>query len=335
MKIAFFGDPAHERRFTTSFGAGTQFAVVPTNASYEDMARGFADAEILVTLRLQKDMPPVPDLKLLQLPAAGYDGIDFGRLPSACIVCNAYEHEVPIAEYVLLAMLDSVIGYSEMTARFVAAAWPQQYAKRVIHGEVWSRTVGVLGCGRIGREVAKRARAFGMRVIGLGRAAGPKPDFLDWYGAAADLDEFLGQCDFIVVACPLTAQTRGMIASAQFERMRSEAWLINVSRAEIVDQDSLYEALKERRIRGATIDVWYAYPSPSARSPQPARHPISELPNVRSTPHSSALTEAMWTRRFAVVADNIRRFLNAEPLINVVRGPVNQGQRRGNTGSTS
>jgi phosphoglycerate dehydrogenase-like enzyme len=278
-------------------------------------------AEVVVSLRFERAFPPAPRLRLLHLPGSGTDAVDFDALPPACIVCNVYEHEVPIAEYVLLAMLDRVIRYAEMDVAFRSGTWSDVYRSRRPHDELAGKTVGLIGYGRTGQAIARRARAFDMRILALVRRAREPDDLAAAFFARDRIEPFLETCDFLVVTCPLTEETRGMLGKDELERMKRTAVLINVSRAEVVDEASLFEALREERLAGAVLDVWYDYPRSVDDRAAPSRFPFQDLPGVHATPHSSAWTRQLFERRWSVIADNIKRFALGRPLANIVRDP--------------
>jgi phosphoglycerate dehydrogenase-like enzyme len=262
---------------------------------------------------------------LLHSPGAGVDGIDFAALPDDCAVCNVFEHEGPIAEFVLLAMLEQSIGMGAMAAGFTPEGWSEIYRTRRPHQEIAGKTIGLVGLGHIGAAIAVRAKAFGMHVRAVTSSGRGATDAIDWLGTSEQLDELLAVADFVVIACPLTERTRGMIGAAQLATMKPTAVLINIARAEIVDEEALFNALRSGAIGGATLDVWYAYPSAGGEQVAPSRFPFHTLANVRCTPHSSAWTEALFDRRYEIIADNIARLRAGQPLRNVVRAAAMDG----------
>lgn len=287
----------------------------------EAFASLLGQAEVAVSLRFEPSFPPAPRLRLLHVPGSGMDAVDFHALPPACVVCNVYEHEVPIAEYVMLAMLEWVIRYAEMNIVFRSDTWSEVYRSRVPHDELAGKTVGLVGYGRIGRAIAWRARAFDMRILALSRTPREADDLVIAFFEPDRIGPFLEACDFVVIACPLTQETRGILGRAELERMKCSAVLINVSRAEVVDEASLFEALRQQRLAGAVLDVWYGYPKSAADSTAPSRFTFQDLPGVYATPHSSAWTRQLFERRWAVIADNIDRLAGGRPLTNVVLDP--------------
>jgi phosphoglycerate dehydrogenase-like enzyme len=259
-------------------------------------------------------------LKLVQVPGAGLDRIDRAALPAGAALANAYGHETGIAEYVLGAMLALTRGFTRLDAALRRGTWESQWAVGPPPPPPWpelaGKTVGILGYGRIGQNVARRARAFDMTVLAIRRkATGPDPDGLADLHGPGDLEDVLGRSDYLAITLPLTPETRGLLGERELLAMKPTAILVNVARAEIVDEDALYAALAERRLGGAALDVWYRYPS-AAGPAWPARRAFHELPNVLMTPHVSGWTEGMLEARAKLIAENIRRIARGEPPAN-------------------
>jgi phosphoglycerate dehydrogenase-like enzyme len=253
--------------------------------------------------------------RLLHLPGAGADQVDLAVLPSGCVVCNVFEHEIPLAEYILAAVLDHAIGYAAMRRSFDADRWAETYGRRHTHAEIYGKTLGLVGYGHVGRAVTERAKAFGMRVHAVS-ASGRAPE-ADWAAPVTRLHELLPAVDYLVIACPLTPQTRGLIGAGELALMKQSAVVINIARAQVIAEEPLFLALEAGRLAGATLDVWYQYPSAEAPDARPSRFPFHGLPNVHCTAHSSAWTEDLFARRYAVIADNLHRFRAGSPLRNV------------------
>ena len=261
-------------------------------------------------------------LKLLHLPGAGTDAIQFSKLSASTTVCNVFEHDIGIAEYVMAGMLEMTLGLRTMDQNIRQGRWNGSYLCGPRHGELFGQTLGIVGYGRIGREVARRAQAFGMRVIACSRTARSTDEFAERVDAMAQFDRFVQESDFIVVAMPLTDNTRGLFDRAVFEKMKSSAVIVNVARGAIIDEAALYDALKSKRIGGAVIDTWYHYPKQGENFGRPSTLPFHELDNIIMTPHASGWTMNLTTRRCRGIADNLNRLARGEPLINIVK----QGQ---------
>lgn len=287
-----------------------------------DRARAQAlvgDADAFIGNEFPADLlPAARKLRLVHCVGAGVDKFDPHALPAGSVLCNVYEHEIPIAEYVMMCCLMHATRIDGFRRTFREGAWDgSARAEGVFHGEIHGHTLGILGFGHIGRMVAARGRAFGMRVVALTRHP-PMESWLDWCGGLDQLPELLGRADYLVIACPLTERTRGMIGADQFAQMKREAFLINIARAEIVDEQALFDALSSGRIAGAAIDVWYQYPPEPRRRLHGSRLPFHEVENVIATPHLCAWTEPMIERRYRRIAGNLDRFARGEPLESVV-----------------
>jgi phosphoglycerate dehydrogenase-like enzyme len=263
-----------------------------------------------------------PQLKLLQLPFAGYEWLKPQWLPPDCTVCNTFEHEIPIAEYVMLGILEWEIQLFRTNADFRTGSWRYcMPTQGPFHGEVYGKTLGLIGYGHIGNAIARRADAFGLRTIAVARTARPAPAPLGWLGSGPrDLDKLLQESDYVVVNCVLSQETRGLIDAGRLARMKNNALLINVARGRIVDEQALYQALRDHVIGGALLDTWYRYPFEPGNDETvpPSQFPFHELDNVYMTPHCSAWTRQLLDRRWLSVAANLDRLARGEPLRNII-----------------
>jgi phosphoglycerate dehydrogenase-like enzyme len=180
------------------------------------------------------------------------------------------------------------------------------------------KTLGILGFGHIGEALMSRAHAFDMKVCAIRRHPSPDtPSGLMFIGGPERLDDLLSLSDYLVITLPLSAETRGLIDVRRLGLMKSSAYLINVARAEIVDEQALYHALAGKHLAGAALDVWYRYPT-GAGNTAPANAPFHELDNVIMTPHVSGWTEGMIDARAAVIAENIARTARGETPLNPI-----------------
>ena len=279
-----------------------------------------ADAEIVVSHIWKKDFPEAPRVRLLQSVAAGIDLIDVPSVPRGVSICNVAGHEQAIAEYVMLTMLAWQHRLIDIAAAFREGVWSTGGGAGggPTHGEILGKTIGIVGYGKIGREVAKRAVGFGCQVIAANRS--PIADKGDASGIypLGELDRMLPLCDVVVIAAGLGPETTRLIDGRRLGLMKPNAFLINIGRAGILDEEALYTALKDKRIGGAAIDVWWQYPTADEPNRRGSRLPFHELPNVILTPHCSSATDGARDRRFSTVAGNLDRYVRGEKLTNVV-----------------
>jgi phosphoglycerate dehydrogenase-like enzyme len=330
-----FGQPEDQVTMRTLFLGGLAARVAPrilgkmteqldteVLAELTDMQRlipALAEAEIVVGHIWRADFPEAPRLKLLQAATAGVDMIDLQSLPRGIALCNVFGHEPAIAEYVLMMMLALTHRLLETVAAFRGGSWAaHQPAGGSPHGELLGKTVGIIGYGRIGREVAKRAVAFGCKVIAANRSPiADKEDASEFY-PLGELDRMLPQADVVVIAAGLGPETRGLIDAGRLALMQPTALLINIGRAAIVDEEALYRALSGNQLGGAALDVWWQHWTPEHPERRPSRFPFHELSNVLMTPHCSGFTEGTADRRWGDLAANLDRFVRGENLHNIV-----------------
>ena len=290
---------------------------------------GEADAAIGLQLHTQL-LPYARRLKILLFPGAGTFHQDPNELPAGCLHANVYEHEIPIAEYVFFAMLALKTGLLDSATAFRRGEWVG--SGRLTgepHAELYGGTLGLIGFGHIGLEVARRAPAFGLGVQSVRRhsewtISDMQP--VRFLSGPDGVDTLLKTSDVVVVACPLTHETRGMLNRRRLRLLKKDAVLINVARAEIIEEEALYDALRERWFASAALDVWYRYPKAEGDYETGSRFPFYTLPNVLATPHASAWTREMLQRRARQMAANLDRFARGEPIQRVIlRGTWRNG----------
>jgi phosphoglycerate dehydrogenase-like enzyme len=279
-----------------------------------------ADADILVSNHWRADYPPAPKVRLVQSVATGVELIELAALPAGVAVCNAFGHESAIAEYVVMVMLAWRHRLFEISGEFREhASWRTSWVQGgAPHGEVRGSTLGIVGFGRVGREVAWRAAPFGCRILVANRTPREPEPGVEQVFPLAEIDRMLPQCDTVALCTALGPETTGLIDAHRLSLMRPSAFLINIARGQVVDEDAIYSALRDQTIGGAALDVWWQYPNMAEPERRGSRHPFHELPNVIATPHNSGWTDGMIERRWNEIADNINRFVRGDSLINLV-----------------
>lgn len=216
---------------------------------------------------------------------------------------------VPIAEHVLAVVLALAKQLPFVIENQQQARWAQnQFMGERLPWLLKGRTLGLVGVGTIGSEIAKRAEAFGMRVIALRR----RPAYgvighVDRVYGREELEDFLGQCYVLVIAAPLTPETHSLISAAQFAQLPKGAIVVNVGRARIIDTDALIASLQAGHLGGASLDVF-------PQEPLPPDHPLWKTPNVILTPHTSGFRQGHWDEVVQLFGDNIERWVRGEPL---------------------
>ncbi|WP_118134668.1 2-hydroxyacid dehydrogenase [Oceanicella sp. SM1341] len=322
MKIVFHGNNALTflPGFRDQLGEGHDITHLPDVLETEAQRAAYSAADVIIGARLRAGLPVGQGLKLFHVPGAGYDGIDFACLPADTPVCNCFGHEAAIAEYVMAALLARHVPLADADARLRRGDWTYWAGgPSGLRTELGAQSIGILGYGHIGKAVAARAAAFGMKVVVANRSPVAAEGPVSAYMPLTDLPAFMGAADIIVNTLPLAENTRGLVGAEALAAMRPEGVIVNVGRGAVISELPLYEALLEGRIAGAILDTWYVYPSPDDPTPHPGTLPFHALDNVVLTPHMSGWTHGTVARRAAAMAANVQRLAAGEALENRVR----------------
>jgi len=285
------------------------------------------DVEILYTFHLPHNaLESAPGLRWVQLHSAGVNHIlDHPIMEHEIDITTVSGiHATPIAEYVFASLLAFRWRVPMWTQCQREARWPSNRWDLYARPELRESTLGILGYGSIGREVGRMGRAFGMRVLALRRSSGhAKEGFrLEETGDEAGavpaqffppdkLHEMLSECDFVVIALPLTPKTERFVGEAELHAMKPSAYLVNIARGPIVDEQALIKALDEGWIAGAGLDVF-------EREPLPDDSPLWTMENALISPHVAGFTPRYDERAAAVFGENLGRYLSGKPLLNLV-----------------
>ncbi len=299
---------------------------VPNDASDGERHAAIAGADAAVTMAFPYPATSATALRLVQVQGAGWERIDLACLPAATTVCNAFGHVRAAAEYALMTMLMWTHRWREVENSFRGGSWAWSGSVGgPFRQELNSKTVGVIGLGHMGREIADRLQAMGVRVVGCARKAPSDITSLAHFYPLAQLDACVAECDFVILCIALVPETTGLFDATRFAKMKPDAVIINLARGPVIDERALYEALTKQVIAGAVIDVWWRYPDAVDPNPRGSAMPFHELPNVMMTPHSSQWTEQMMDRRWDMIVENLRRLQHGEPLRDVVRPGAGSG----------
>jgi phosphoglycerate dehydrogenase-like enzyme len=321
MRVAFAGTFA--ARFADAVRKRLSLPLEVIVDDEDSIVSQLADVEALVSMGFSARMAEAaPRLRLLQVPGAGLDRIDRKALRPGTHLANAHGHEAGIAEYVVGAMIAHSRSFARLDAKLRQGLWESQFAIGSPAPPLWpeltGKTLGILGFGHIGRAIARRAIAFDMQVCAIRQHAQTEtPTGLLFVGGPERLDDVLRLADYLAITLSLSSATCRLIDDRALQLMKPTAFLINVARAEIVDEAALYRALACGQLAGAAIDVWYCYPT-SAKPTRPASQPFHELGNVLMTPHISGWTDGMQNARVNLIAENIMRTAQKEMPLNVI-----------------
>jgi phosphoglycerate dehydrogenase-like enzyme len=269
------------------------------------------DAEILLTMgRLDPDiMERTPKLRWVQSLSAGIDNLPLEAfIKRNIIVTNGKGvHTVQMSEFTIGVMLQWVRN----TNKFLKHQHEKLWDSKLSFDELYGKTVGILGAGAIGEAVARKCQAFDMRVIGFNRSGAAQPHFNEILSGDNGLITLLQKSDFIVLLLPSTSKTHHLIKREQFQQMKPSAFLINIARGDVIDEEALIEALQNGTISGAALDVF-------EQEPLPETSPFWTMDNVILTPHIAGATDHYIERAAPIFYHNLKQYIAGQPLMNVV-----------------
>ncbi len=321
MKVILYGAPVvpFARELPPRLTTDWDIVGIDDATPIAEAKSAFASADAVIAVNYGDEVPSAPNVKMVQVPGAGCDGIKTDVFPAGASLCNVHRHEEGVAEYVILAMLQWSIRYLEAVQSFQNGSWERSSRFGAApHGELNGKTVGIVGLGRIGKMVASRAKAFGMRVLAAEYFAIEKPVNVDEVHRLTGIAEVAARSDFLVVCCALTDETKGLIDARVFDAMPNTGVIINVARGPLVDEDALHDAVTTGKIAGAAIDVWYRYPDALNAGVSPSKYRFEDLPNVYMTPHIAGWTRETVRRRWDFIAENLDRLARGEEPANIV-----------------
>ncbi len=302
-----------------------RLTIQPVQKVEELSADLLGEIEVLYTQRILPDPEAVPNLRWIQFHFAGVDNAEgHPLLRSKVQVTTLSGAAMPqMAEFALMSILALGRRLPGIMADKAKKHWADDRFERFRPAELRGSTVGLVGYGSVGREIGRLCTAFGAQVLAVKRdlmrvdddgyalegLGDPRAEHVARLYPPQALGSMLSLCDFVVVAVPLTADTRGMIGKAMLARMKASAFLIDISRGGVVDHGALIEALNEKRLAGAALDV---YPL----EPLPESSPLWEMPGVIVSPHVAGASGQYYERAVDLFAENLQRYLTGRPLLN-------------------
>ncbi|WP_423793428.1 phosphoglycerate dehydrogenase [Methanocaldococcus indicus] len=307
-------DPIHEDAIKILREIGE--VEVATNLTKEELLKKIEDADILVVRSGTKVDSEVIDrakkLKIIGRAGVGVDNIDVEKATEkGIIVVNAPDaSSISVAELTLGLILSAARNIPQANESVKRGEWDRKRFKGI---ELYGKTLGVIGLGRIGQQVVKRAKAFGMDIVGYDPYISKEVANELGVRLLDSVQDVCREADIITVHVPLTPKTKGLIGEEEFNLMKKNAIVVNCARGGIIDEKALYKALKEKRIRAAALDVFEEEP--------PKNNPLLELDNLICTPHLGASTEEAQKSAGTIVAEQIKKIVNGELAENIVNLP--------------
>lgn len=264
----------------------------PESSSSEEILEHVKDADVLVGTNITKQMLECSSLKLIQIPHAGVERLNFELLKQYDIpVCNSHSNAQSVAELALGLLLGIAkkIPYHDKLLRignWNASVLEDSKDGLSIHSSyIYNKTVGFIGYGKIGKQIAKLLGGFNCKFMAIVSDKNKVYEELDFIGDKENLNYVLSNVDYLVIAAPLTNETRGMINMSNIIKMKKTSFIINISRGKVVDEGSLFYMLDNNLIRGAAIDAWYNYPNNNEIAYPSKKYEFHKLNNIIMSPH--------------------------------------------------
>jgi phosphoglycerate dehydrogenase-like enzyme len=282
--------------------------------TYDGLPAELPDTDIFVGFNLLPDqLAAARKLKWIHVTAAGVAQLMRPDVQSSGIIVTNSRgiHAIPMAEHTMGLMLALARKFPAAVRFQDAKDWAQQAIWELRPSELYGATLLIVGFGAIGTEIARRARAFGMRVLAVTRSGRGDTTLAERIYPASELLHALPEADYVVLAAPDTPESQRMIGARELRAMKPTAYLLNVARGTLIDEPVLADALACRAIAGAALDV-------AEKEPLAPESPLWKLKNVFITPHTSSVSEQLWPRQTELVLENLDRWFNGRELINVV-----------------
>ena len=302
---------------------GDEAEIVQSELTVESMLEFGKDVEIIASVRVPGEfIRTASNLRMIQTFGTGVDRVDLGAVKERgdILVCNNHVNSAEVAEYaisLLFAVAKNIIP-SDRELRL--GNWIHRWGGPVPNLEIREKKVLIIGLGHIGADIAKRLKSFEVTITAATLSGtSSNDDLVDQVVRVDEVQPHVKDADFVILSLPLTGESESLVNREFLSWMKPTSVLVNISRAQIIDELALYEALKEKRIHGAGIDVWWRYPSKwRGTTIPPADVPFHVLDNIVISPHRAAYSEHIERELYLFAAENIRRFIRGETPLNKI-----------------
>ncbi|MHA1965585.1 MAG: 2-hydroxyacid dehydrogenase [Candidatus Thorarchaeota archaeon] len=302
---------------------GDEAEVVQSERSAESMLEHGGDAEIIASVTVPGEyIRKASNLRLIQTFGAGIDRVDLAavRERGDIIVCNNHVNSAEVAEYAIALLFAVAKNLIPSDRELRAGNWIHRWGGPVPNLEIRGKKALIIGLGHIGADIAKRLKSFEVKITAATHSGtSSNDDFVDQVISTDEVQSHVGDSDFVFLSLPLTDESAGLVNREFLSWMKPASILVNISRGQIIDELALYDALKEKRIHGAGIDVWWRYPTEwRGTAIPPADVPFHELDNIVISPHRAAYSEHIERELFLFAGQNIFRFIRGETPLNII-----------------
>ncbi len=291
LGVLMCGGPFSDNDFHSFYYNDTQISFYNTSQEYDP-----SEIKVIIGYRLTRELlQSLPNLALVHIPFAGVDILDLSMIRERGIpLSNSHANAKAVAEFAVALFLSLVKNIPKFDKDLRGGIWGGRWKKNILD-DLYGSTVTILGFGSIGREIAYMLRPFGLKVFAIKRTLTGDiehyKDVVHRFGTKEDLIEFLKESDALIISIPLTKETEGMVNRHILDAL-GNGYLVNISRGKIVNEEDLFNYLKDGKLKGAALDVWWKYPKRDNPDSYPSNYPFWELDNVIMTPHTAGVTHS-------------------------------------------
>ena len=302
---------------------GDEAQVVQSEQSVESMLEHGSDVEIIASVGVPGEyIRKASNLRMIQTFGAGIDRVDLAavRERGDIILCNNHVNSAEVAEYAISLLFAVAKNIIPSDRELRAGNWVHRWGGPVPNLEIRGKKALIIGLGHIGADISKRLKSFEVKITAATRSGtSSNDDLVDQVVRTDEVQPHVEDSDFVILSLPLTEESTGLVNREFLSWMKPTSILVNISRAQIIDELALFNALKEKRIHGAGIDVWWRYPTEwRGTAIPPADVPFHELDNIVISPHRAAYSEHIERELFLFAGKNILRFIRGEPPLNII-----------------
>jgi phosphoglycerate dehydrogenase-like enzyme len=305
---------------------GSEASVIQSWNTPESMIEKGIEADAVISNRVPGEyIQAASNLKMIQTVGTGVNLVDFDavREHGNIIVCNNHANAIEVAEYAVMLLLAAAkqIILSDKTLR--QGDWQHGWGGPILNMELYKKTCLLVGLGGIGIGIVKRLKGFDMKFLAATKSGvAREPGVVDAITSIDVIQPFVQESDFVVLSLPLTKETTGLVDKEFLSWMKPTSILVNISRGPIIDEGALYNALKNKQILSAALDVWWEYPKTFGNTKRVGgpsdNYPFHELDNVVISPHRAAYSESVLHDLFSFVGHNVLKFIHGETPQNLV-----------------
>lgn len=321
MKVLVASNHEYSRLIQDILGDAAE--VKFSHAAMESILENGRDVDIIASNRVPTDLlESASRLKMIQTFAAGVENIDFSAIQKKddLIVCNSHINAAEVAEYAITLLFAVAKNIIPNDRELRKGDWKYAFGGPNPNVEIRNKTCLIVGLGSIGSEIAKRLKGFDVAIHAATRSGMSKhADLAEKLVKIDEVKHLVKEADFIILSLPLTPDSKGLVNKEFISLMKSNSILVNISRGPIVEEEAIFSALRDNKIRGAGLDVWWRYPKKwRGTGNPPSDIPFQDLDNLVASPHRAGYSENTEREYFQFAGENILRFIHGKTPLNII-----------------